>query len=45
LDAMSLLDGVKGESYIIDPKAISKEQLYGVLGVCVYTCPLSPLLV
>ncbi len=34
LDAMTSLDGVKGESYVIDPKAISKEQLYGTLGTC-----------
>ena len=32
LDAMTALDGVKGEAYVIDPKAISKEQLYGTLG-------------
>lgn len=39
LDAMTSLDGVKGESYVIDPKAISKEQLYGTLG----KTPCSPL--
>lgn len=33
IDAMTALDGVKGEAYVIDPKAISKEQLYGTLGM------------
>ena len=32
LEAMSLVDGVKGEVYIIDPKAINKETLYGSQG-------------
>ena len=31
LDAMTRVDGVKGESYIIDPKSISKDDLYGKL--------------
>ena len=31
LTALYEVDGVKGESYIIDPKAISKEELYGNL--------------
>ena len=32
LDAMSAVDGIKGEAYVIDPKALTKEQLYGSLG-------------
>ena len=28
---MTACDGIKGNSYLIDPKAISKEQLYGTL--------------
>ena len=28
---MYLLDGIKGESYIIDPKALNKDYLYGKL--------------
>ncbi len=32
LEAMTAIDGIKGESYVIDPKAISKEHLYGTLG-------------
>lgn len=31
LDAQSRVDGVKGDSYIIDPKAINKDDLYGKL--------------
>ncbi|CAH0480997.1 unnamed protein product [Peronospora belbahrii] len=31
MDAMELVDGVKGEAHVIDPKALSKEHLYGVL--------------
>ncbi len=31
LEAMERIDGVKGEAYIIDPKAISKDDLYGRL--------------
>jgi dynein heavy chain 1 len=31
LSALSAVDGIKGESYIIDPKAINKEELYGKL--------------
>ena len=31
LSALTKLDGVKGESYVIDPKAISKNELYGIL--------------
>jgi len=31
LEALHRFDGVKGESYIIEPKAILKEQLYGKL--------------
>ena len=31
LEAMTKIDGVKGESYIIDPKAITKDELYGHL--------------
>ncbi|OQR99244.1 dynein heavy chain, partial [Thraustotheca clavata] len=31
LEAMESVDGKKGEAYVIDPKAISKEQLYGNL--------------
>ncbi|OQR92538.1 dynein heavy chain [Achlya hypogyna] len=31
LEAMERVDGKKGEAYVIDPKAISKEQLYGTL--------------
>eukprot|EP01105_Mastigella_eilhardi_P022506 TRINITY_DN553_c0_g1_i1.p1 TRINITY_DN553_c0_g1~~TRINITY_DN553_c0_g1_i1.p1 ORF type:complete len:4613 (+),score=1400.71 TRINITY_DN553_c0_g1_i1:1522-13839(+) len=31
LEAMEHLDGVKGESYVVDPKAITKEQLFGSL--------------
>lgn len=31
LDAMEKVDGVKGEVYVVDPKAISKEELYGKL--------------
>jgi dynein heavy chain 1 len=31
LESMLKVDGVKGDMYCIDPKAISKEQLYGVL--------------
>jgi hypothetical protein len=40
LEAMHGLDGVKGEAYVIDPKAISKEQLYGTLGTWVFPCTL-----
>lgn len=29
LEAMYLMDKIKGESYIIDPKAIIKDHLYG----------------
>jgi dynein heavy chain 1 len=31
LEAMYLVDNVKGESYVIDPKAIVKDDLYGRL--------------
>ena len=31
LEAIERLDGVKGESYIVDPKAIHKDDLYGKL--------------
>lgn len=31
IEAMFKVDKVKGEAYIIDPKAISKENLYGKL--------------
>ena len=31
LEALQLIDGVKGESYIIDPKAVNKDNLYGKL--------------
>ncbi|TDH68981.1 hypothetical protein CCR75_000940 [Bremia lactucae] len=31
LSAMEVVDGVKGEAHVIDPKALSKEHLYGVL--------------
>ncbi|RLN69358.1 hypothetical protein BBJ29_000235 [Phytophthora kernoviae] len=31
MDAMEYIDGVKGEAHVIDPKALSKEHLYGVL--------------
>jgi dynein heavy chain 1 len=31
LSALTKLDGIKGESYVIDPKAISKDELYGKL--------------
>lgn len=31
LQAMEAVDGIKGEAYVIDPKAISKDELYGVL--------------
>ncbi|RHY29832.1 hypothetical protein DYB32_004823 [Aphanomyces invadans] len=31
LDALEQIDGKKGEAYVIDPKALSKEQLYGTL--------------
>ena len=31
LEALTALDGIKGESYIIDPKAVNKENLYGKL--------------
>jgi len=31
LKAMELVDGVKGRAYFIDPKAISKDELYGKL--------------
>jgi len=31
LETMERTDGIKGESYIIDPKAISKDELYGKL--------------
>ncbi|GLD93496.1 hypothetical protein PINS_up002088 [Pythium insidiosum] len=31
LDALESWDGKKGEAHVIDPKAISKEHLYGVL--------------
>lgn len=31
LEAMEKLDGIKGESYIVDPKAIHKDDLYGKL--------------
>jgi hypothetical protein len=31
LEVLEKLDGTKGEPYVIDPKAISKERLYGTL--------------
>lgn len=31
LKAMEMIDGVKGQAYVIDPKAIKKEYLYGSL--------------
>ncbi|RLN48678.1 hypothetical protein BBJ28_00009539 [Nothophytophthora sp. Chile5] len=31
LEATEQIDGVKGEAHVIDPKALSKEHLYGVL--------------
>ncbi|CAI5743819.1 unnamed protein product [Peronospora destructor] len=31
MDAMEHVDGVRSEAYVIDPKALSKEHLYGVL--------------
>jgi len=31
LDAMEKIDGVKGDAYVVDPKAVSKEELYGKL--------------
>ena len=31
LEALERADGTKGEQYVIDPKAISKEELYGSL--------------
>ncbi|KAF8934382.1 dynein heavy chain [Dissophora ornata] len=31
LAAMEVVEGVEGQSYVIDPKAMSKEALYGVL--------------
>ncbi|KAF1777758.1 P-loop containing nucleoside triphosphate hydrolase [Phytophthora cactorum] len=31
MNAMELVDGMKGEAHVIDPKALSKEHLYGVL--------------
>ena len=31
LEAMEKVDGTKGEAYLIDPKAISKDELYGKL--------------
>ena len=31
LEALYLVDGIKGESYIIDPKAVNKDNLYGKL--------------
>ena len=31
LDAVTQVDGVKSEKYVIDPKSISKEELYGQL--------------
>ena len=31
LEALEKIDGVKGESYIVDPKAINKDDLYGRL--------------
>ena len=31
LNAMTGIDKVKGESYVLDPKAINKEELYGKL--------------
>eukprot|EP00931_Biecheleriopsis_adriatica_P034702 TRINITY_DN20021_c0_g5_i1.p1 TRINITY_DN20021_c0_g5~~TRINITY_DN20021_c0_g5_i1.p1 ORF type:complete len:4603 (-),score=1119.02 TRINITY_DN20021_c0_g5_i1:34-13842(-) len=31
LDAMEKLDNIKGDAYVVDPKAVSKEELYGKL--------------
>ncbi len=31
LECLAKIDGIKGESYIVDPKAVSKEELYGKL--------------
>eukprot|EP00741_Cyanophora_paradoxa_P023561 tig00021590_g22758.t1 len=33
LEALARVEGVKGEAYVIDPKALSKEALYGYLDV------------
>eukprot|EP00928_Gymnodinium_smaydae_P025254 TRINITY_DN20180_c0_g1_i4.p1 TRINITY_DN20180_c0_g1~~TRINITY_DN20180_c0_g1_i4.p1 ORF type:complete len:4280 (-),score=1133.62 TRINITY_DN20180_c0_g1_i4:296-13135(-) len=31
LDAMEKVDGIKGDAYVVDPKAVSKDELYGRL--------------
>lgn len=31
LRCLTLVDGMKGEKYIIDPKALKKDDLYGIL--------------
>ena len=31
LSSLTLVDGIKGEKYVIDPKSISKDELYGKL--------------
>ncbi|CEM16453.1 unnamed protein product [Vitrella brassicaformis CCMP3155] len=31
IDAMTKVDGRKGESYVVDPKAVTKDELYGKL--------------
>jgi dynein heavy chain 1 len=31
LDALGQMDGIEGVSYVVDPKAIQKDDLYGVL--------------
>lgn len=31
IEAMERVDGIKGEAFLIDPKAIDKDQLYGKL--------------
>ena len=37
LEAMHMLDGVKGDVYVLDPKAINKDILYGTQGMgCVF---------
>ena len=31
LSSLTKVDGIKGEKYIIDPKSLKKDDLYGVL--------------
>eukprot|EP00899_Mesostigma_viride_P003254 jgi/Mesvir1/1292/Mv03759-RA.1 len=33
LQALSVVEGIKGKAHVIDPKALSKEELYGTLDV------------